>query len=231
MRMHPAIIAQAAATTAAMMPGRFFLGVGTDENLNEHVLGEGWPDADTRREMLEEAIEVLRLLWKGGERSYSGRYYTVENARVYTLPDEPPPVMVAAGTKASAALAGRLGDGLIGTSPERDLIDTFEDDGGAGKPRFGQLTICWARSDEEARHVAHEWWPNAALPGDLSQELPRPRHFEQACELVEENTLTKQIVCSSDVAPTPGTTTSISTRSAPTRKGSSASTKRPSCPS
>jgi coenzyme F420-dependent glucose-6-phosphate dehydrogenase len=109
--------------------------------------------------------------------------------------------MVAAGAKASAALAGRLGDGLISTSPERDLIETFEDAGGAGKPRFGQLTICWARSDEEARHVAHEWWPNAALPGNLSQELPRPRHFEQACELVDENTLMKQIVCSSDVAP------------------------------
>src|SRR5262245_38134536 len=148
MRMHPAIVAQAAATTAAMMPGRFFLGVGTGENLNEHVLGEGWPDADTRRAMLGEAIEVLRLLWRGGERSYSGRYYTVENDRVYTLPDEAPPVMVAAGARDSAELAGRLGDGLIGTSPKRDLVETFEDAGGTGKPRFGQLTVCWARSDE-----------------------------------------------------------------------------------
>jgi coenzyme F420-dependent glucose-6-phosphate dehydrogenase len=201
MRMHPAIVAQAAATAAAMMPGRFFLGVGSGENLNEHILGEGWPDADTRREMLAEAIEVLRLLWRGGEQSHSGRYYTVENARVYTLPDEPPQVMVAAGGKASAKLAGSVGDGLIGTAPESELVAAFEQAGGNRKPRYGQLTVCWARSDEEARHVAHEWWPNAALPGDLPQELPRPRHFEQACRLVDENTVTRQIVCSSDVTP------------------------------
>lgn len=200
-RIHPAIIAQAAATAAVMMPGRFFLGVGTGENLNEHVVGEGWPDVDTRREMLEEAVAVLRLLWKGGEQSHFGRYYTVDNARVYTVPDEPPPVMIAAGGKASAQLAGSVGDGLIGTAPESALIDTFEHAGGRKKPRYGQLTVCWARSDEEARRVAYEWWPNAVVPGDLPWELPRPRHFEQACKLVDENAVAKQIVCSSDVTP------------------------------
>jgi len=200
-RIHPVIIAQAAATAAAMMPGRFFLGLGTGENLNEHVVGEGWPDADTRREMLEEAVHVLRLLWKGGEQSHYGRYYTVDNARVYTLPDEPPPVMIAAGARSSARLAGSVGDGLIGTTPEADVIDTFEHAGGRHKPRYGQLTVCWARSDEEARRVAYEWWPNAGLPGDLPQELPRPRHFEQACQLVDEDTVAKQIICSSDVSP------------------------------
>ena len=130
MRMHPAIVAQAAATAAAMMPGRFFLGVGTGENLNEHVLGEGWPDADTRRAMLEEAIDVLRALWSGGEQSHFGRFFTVDNARLYTLPDEPPQVMVAAGTRATAELAGRLGDGLIGTAPDSDLVAAFEHAGG-----------------------------------------------------------------------------------------------------
>lgn len=201
MRMHPAIVAQAAATAAAMMPGRFFLGVGTGENLNEHVLGEGWPDADTRRAMLEEAIDVLRALWSGGEQSHFGRFFTVDNARLYTLPDDPPQVMVAAGTRATAELAGRLGDGLIGTAPDSDLVAAFEHAGGRRKPRYGQLTVSWARSDEEARRIAHEWWPNAGLPGDLSQELSRPRHFEQACQLVDENTVTRQVVCSSDVAP------------------------------
>jgi coenzyme F420-dependent glucose-6-phosphate dehydrogenase len=183
------------------MPGRFFLGVGTGENLNEHVLGEGWPDANTRRAMLEEAIDVLRALWSGGEHSHFGRFFTVDNARLYTLPDEPPEVMVAAGTRATAELAGRLGDGLVGTAPEPDLVAAFEHAGGRRKPRYGQLTVCWARSDEEARRIALEWWPNAGLTGDLSQQLPRPRHFEQACQLVDENTVTKQVVCSSDVAP------------------------------
>jgi coenzyme F420-dependent glucose-6-phosphate dehydrogenase len=201
MRVHPAIVAQAAATAAVMMPGRFFLGVGTGENLNEHVLGEGWPDANTRRAMLEEAIDVLRALWSGGEHSHFGRFFTVDNARLYTLPDEPPEVMVAAGTRATAELAGRLGDGLVGTAPEPDLVAAFEHAGGRRKPRYGQLTVCWARSDEEARRIALEWWPNAGLTGDLSQELPRPPHFEQACQLVDESTVTKQVVCSSDVTP------------------------------
>ena len=202
MRMHPAIVAQAAATAAVMMPGRFFLGVGTGENLNEHVLGEGWPDANTRRAMLEEAIDVLRALWSGGEQhSHFGRFFAVDNAQLYTLPDEPPEVMVAAGTRATAELAGRLGDGLVGTAPEPDLVAAFEHAGGRRKPRYGQLTVCWARSDEEARRIALEWWPNAGLTGDLAQELPRPRHFEQACQLVDESTVTRQVVCSSDVAP------------------------------
>src|SRR6185369_11331827 len=113
MRIHPAILAQAAATAAAMMPGRFFLGVGTGENLNEHILGEHWPPIETRQEMLVEAIEVMRLLWRGGNQSHDGRYYTVENARLYSLPENRPQVMIAAVGKRSAKLAGRIGDGLI----------------------------------------------------------------------------------------------------------------------
>ena len=100
-RIHPAIVAQAAATSAAMMPGRFFLGVGTGENLNEHVLGDRWPSTRERREMLEEAIEVMRLLWRGDLCSFEGKHYRVDNARLYTLPDEPIPVVVAAGRRRS----------------------------------------------------------------------------------------------------------------------------------
>src|SRR5919108_495182 len=96
MRMHPALVAQAAATSAALMPERFFLGVGTGENLNEHILGERWPNADERLEMLEEAIELIRELWQGELVSWRGRYFTVDRARVYTLPEEPPPIAVAA---------------------------------------------------------------------------------------------------------------------------------------
>src|SRR5687767_13274071 len=119
MRIHPAIIAQAAATAATLMPGRFFLGVGSGEALNEHILGDRWPPADIRQDMLEEAVEVMRLLWRGGELSHYGEHYVVENARIYDLPDEPVPVMIAAGGEKSAELAGRIGDGLITTAPEK----------------------------------------------------------------------------------------------------------------
>jgi coenzyme F420-dependent glucose-6-phosphate dehydrogenase len=197
-RIHPAIIAQAAATSAAMLPGRFFLGVGTGENLNEHILGDRWPEAAVRLGMLEEAIEVIRLLWQGGYQSHHGRYYTVEEARIYTLPDEPPPIYVAGSKPNAAELAGRLGDGLISTSPDAELVEEFESAGGEGKPKLGQVTVCFAESDEEAKKTAHEWWPNAALTGDLSQELALPRHFEGAAEMVTEDDVADKIVCGSD---------------------------------
>ena len=132
MRIHPAVVAHAAATAAAMLPGRFFLGVGTGENLNEHVLGDGWPSADVRLEMLEEAIEVIRLLWQGGQQSHHGMHYTVEDARLYTLPDEPPPIVVAAGNPGAAALAGRVGDGFCSTAPDATLVERFKAEGGDG---------------------------------------------------------------------------------------------------
>src|ERR671924_1237017 len=143
-RVHPAIVAQAAATTAAMMPGRFLLGVGTGENLNEHVLGDRWPATDERREMLAEAVEVIRLLWEGGQQSHRGPHYTVENARVYTLPDEPPPIVIAASGEEAVKLAGEIGDGLVSLAPEGEMLETFDKAGGAGKPRYGQVEVCWA---------------------------------------------------------------------------------------
>jgi G6PDH family F420-dependent oxidoreductase len=145
-RIHPAIIAQAAATSAALMQGRFRLGVGTGENLNEHVLGDHWPETDVRREMLEEAIEVMRLLWEGGMKSWRGSHYTVEQARIYSLPDEPPEVYVAASGPKSIELAGRVGDGYIGLAPEAENVDRFKKAGGDGKPVVGQIEVCWAES-------------------------------------------------------------------------------------
>jgi coenzyme F420-dependent glucose-6-phosphate dehydrogenase len=196
-RTHPAVIAQAAATAAVMLPGRFFLGVGTGEKLNEHILGDAWPSGDVRLEMLAEAIDVIRLLWQGGYQSHRGRHYTVEDARIYTLPGEPPPIMVAASKPGAAKLAGSQ-DGFIGVSPERDLLAAFEAAGGKGKPRFGQVTVCWAKTEEEAKRTAHEWWPNAAIKGDLSQELPLPAHFQQAAEMVDEDDVAEMVVCGPD---------------------------------
>jgi G6PDH family F420-dependent oxidoreductase len=197
-RIHPAIIAQAAATSAAMMPGRFFLGVGSGENLNEHILGDRWPPADLRLEMLEEAVDVLRLLWKGGKQTHYGRHYTVENARIYTLPDEPPPVYVAAGGQRAAEVAGRIGDGYIGTAPQPEMIKAFEDAGGRGKPRYCEAPACWNEREDEARRIAYEWWPNAAIKGELSQELPMPAHFEQAAQMVTQEQAVESVPCGPD---------------------------------
>jgi coenzyme F420-dependent glucose-6-phosphate dehydrogenase len=197
-RIHPAVIAQAAATSAAMMPGRFFLGVGSGENLNEHILGDYWPAADERLEMLEEAIEVIRMLWQGGYQTHRGKHYRVENARIYTIPDELPPVAVAASGSRAAELAGRAGDALVSTAPDAEVVEAYRSAGGDG-PRYGQLTVCWAKSEREAVRTALEWWPNAGLQGELNQELPLPRHFEQAAQNVDEEAIAEAIVCGPDV--------------------------------
>jgi G6PDH family F420-dependent oxidoreductase len=197
-RIHPAIIAQASATAAAMMPGRFWLSVGTGENLNEHILGDRWPETSVRQEMLEEAVEVIRQLWLGGMQSYQGMYYTVENARLYTLPDGPIELHVAASGPKSAGLAGQIGDGLVSTAPKKEIVDAFDQSGGEGKPRYGQLTVCWAPDEATARKTALDVWPNSAIPGELGQELPLPAHFEQAALLVTEDAVAKTVVCGPD---------------------------------
>lgn len=198
-RIHPAIVAQAAATTAVSMPTRFFLGLGTGENLNEHVVGERWPPHDVRLEMLSEAIEILRELWDGTEHSHHGEHFTVENARLFTVPEEPPPIHVAAGGPTAAKTAGELGDGLIATSPDEDLVETFADEAGEDAPRIGQVTVCWNEDEREAVRTAHEWWPNGALPGELGQDLATPALFEQAVELVDAEDVEEAIVCGVDV--------------------------------
>lgn len=198
MRTHPAIIAQAAATSAAMMPGRFFLGVGSGEALNEHIIGEPWPPAETRLAMLEEAIEVIRELWKGDDVTFYGDFFTVENARIYTLPDKLPGIYVAAGGKKSAELAGRAGDGLITTSPNPDTAETFDNGGKAGRTKIGQVSVCVADSEEQAIRISKEIWANAAIPGELSQELPMPAHYEQAAKLVTDENIAEAVICVQD---------------------------------
>ena len=198
MRIHPAVIAQAAATAAARMPGRFFLGVGAGENLNEHIVGEPWPEPPVRLAMLEEAIEVIRLLWEGGEQSHHGPYFDVEEARVYTLPPEPPEIYVAADGEKAAALAGRDGDGLIGVTPEAELIEQFAAAGGSRKPRYGQVAVCWAKREDEARRTAHQWWPTSGLKGHLSWEIKTPALFELAVKSVREEDVAESIICGPD---------------------------------
>ncbi|HEX5015080.1 MAG TPA: TIGR03557 family F420-dependent LLM class oxidoreductase [Candidatus Limnocylindrales bacterium] len=200
-RIHPAIIAQAAATSAALMPGRFTLGVGTGEALNEHITGDKWPRFETRAEMLEEAVEIIRELWQGENVNHEGFYFTVENARIYTLPDEAPPIVVAASGPQAAELAGRIGDGLICSSLDEEVVQGFEQAGGADaktKPRYLQVSVCWAEDEATARQTAYKIWPNAGLRGELSQILPTPTHFEQAVQMVSEEDVAKSVVCGPD---------------------------------
>jgi G6PDH family F420-dependent oxidoreductase len=196
-RIHPAIIAQAAATAAALMPGRFFLGVGTGENLNEHILGDAWPEWEVRAEMLEEAVDIIRELWRGEVTSHRGAYYTVQNAKLYTLPDELPPIHVAASGERMAELAGSFGDGLIGTGPDKALLEAFKAGGGSG-PRFGQVTLCWGKTEAAARRTAHEWWPTVALKGEVTQELPNPAQFTDLVSTVTEDQVAEAITCGPD---------------------------------
>ena len=195
LRIHPSIIAQAAATASAMMPGRFFLGLGAGENLNEHVTGERWPSAVERKEMLEEAITVIRLLWKGGNKSHRGQYFTVQNACIFTLPQRLPDIYVAAGGEKMAELAARCSDGLITAGDEKVVIKKFNAAGGRRKPKYSQLTVCWAKSEKEAVRIAHEQWPISAFAWPLLSELALPRYFEEAAASVTEDQIAETIVC------------------------------------
>jgi G6PDH family F420-dependent oxidoreductase len=201
MRIHPAILAQSTATVAAMMEGRFFLGAGTGENLNEHILGDRWVPYDIRAEMFEEAIEVIRELWKGEVTNHWGDYYTVEDARLYTLPTQSPPIMVAAAGPKSAEMAGRIGDGLISTAPDAEIVKKFRDSGGGDKPRYAQMTVCWASTKQEAIETAYKIWPNSGLKGDLNTELRTVKHFEQVTAMVTKEDNAKSVVCGPDPEP------------------------------
>jgi G6PDH family F420-dependent oxidoreductase len=184
-RIHPAILAQAVASTTAMMPGEFYFGAGTGELLNEHVLGDEWPEHAHRLAMLKEAVAVMRKLWTGEQVSHRGEHYDVQNARLFTLPEEDPLVCVSAYGPRAARGAAAFGDGFWSVGPQ-NTIETWEEAGGEG-PRFCQLHCCIADSEDEAVAIAHEQWRNSGLPGELAAELPTTTHFEQATEMVSEN--------------------------------------------
>jgi coenzyme F420-dependent glucose-6-phosphate dehydrogenase len=198
-RIHPAIVAQAAATAATMMPRRFFLGVGTGERLNEHITGAHWPRPDVRRDMLREAVAAMRALWSGELVTYRGRHCVVDGARLYTVPDEAPPVLVAASGPDSASMAAEIGDGLIGTAPDADLLSTFRAEAGNGSRAYAEITVCWNEDPGEALETAMRRWPNAALPGSLNAELALPDQFEDAAGLVDRDDMLERIVVGPEV--------------------------------
>jgi G6PDH family F420-dependent oxidoreductase len=199
-RIHPAIVAHAAATSAVMTKGKFILGVGSGEALNEHVTGERWPDATVRLDMLEEAVDVMRSLWKGGFVDHHGEYYTVENARIYTLPDKPVEIYISGFGPKAIETAGRLGDGFVSTMPDGDAVQQFRSAGGGKKVCQAGFKGAFAASEEEGARIAFEKWPNAGVPGELSQVLPTPKHFEQASQLVTQDMVKESFVCGNDPA-------------------------------
>jgi G6PDH family F420-dependent oxidoreductase len=199
MRMHPAIIAQAAATASIQLEGRFCLGVGSGEALNEHIFGDRWPGADERLEMLEEAIDVIRKLWKGGFQDHRGRHYRVENCRIYDLPQEAPPILMSGFGPKSIDLAARIADGFVTVAPDRDAVERFRSKGGQDRLVQGGLKVCWEEDERRAAETLHRLWPNDVLPGELAQILPSPRHFEQATELVTEEMLAEATPCGPDL--------------------------------
>jgi G6PDH family F420-dependent oxidoreductase len=196
-RIHPAIIAQAAATSQLLLQGRFRLGVGSGEALNEHILGDKWPPAATRLEMLAEAVEVMRQLWEGGNVTHHGPHYQVENARIYSLPAEPPPVIVSAFGPLATELAAKIGDGFITVEPDDTAVNRYREQGGKG-PTLGAIKVCWDQDEGRARKLAHSLWATESLPGQLNQELPTPAHFEQAASLVTEEMVAEQVPCGPD---------------------------------
>jgi G6PDH family F420-dependent oxidoreductase len=178
-RYHPAIVAQKAATMGALSGGRFELGLGAGENLNEHVVGEGWPPASTRHEMLAEAIEIIRSLFGGGYVTHHGEHYDVEDAKLYTLPDEPVPLYLAVSGAKSIELAVQTADGMVGIQPESSLTEHFD-----GKPRIGQLAFSVHDDTAEGLRLAHERFRFSAQGWKVMAELPNPINFEAATEPV-----------------------------------------------
>jgi G6PDH family F420-dependent oxidoreductase len=197
-RIHPAIIAQAAATSALLTEGRFVLGVGTGEALNEHILDSRWPPASERLEMLEEAIDVIRRLFTGKLVTHHGEHYDVDTARLYSLPERPPPIYMSGFGDKAAELAGQVADGFMCVKPDADLLKTFRSAAGTDKVTQGGLKVCWAPDEARGRRTAYRLWPNDQIPGEAPQLLPLPRHFTQLSELVTEEMVGENVACGPD---------------------------------
>ena len=198
-RYHPAIIAQAAATLALVSDGRFTLGVGSGERLNEHVVGQGFPAVAERQAMLREALEIIRLLWQGGYQSYRGEYLDLEDARVFDLPETLPLIAVAAGGPDAAELAAELGDGMFGTEPKPELFEAYRGAGGSG-PTYGEVGLAWAETEEEAVQAAFETSRWSLTGWKVMSELPNPANFEAASQVVKPEDVAASMPCGPDAA-------------------------------
>ena len=199
-RYHPAIIAQAAATLAIISDDRFTLGVGSGERLNEHVVGRGFPGVRERQALLAEALDIINLLWRGGYRSYEGKFLTLEDARVFDLPDTPPAIAVAAGGKKAAELAATHGGGLFATEPRADLVETFTGAGGRG-PKYAEIPVAWAPTEEAAVRAAHETTRWAVTGWKVMAELPNPVNFEAASATVRPDDIREKFAVGPDPQP------------------------------
>ncbi|MFC3687163.1 TIGR03557 family F420-dependent LLM class oxidoreductase [Aquipuribacter hungaricus] len=193
-RYHPAVIAQAAATTALLSDGRFVLGVGSGERLNEHVVGTVFPAVKARHAMLREALEIIRLLWQGGYQSYDGRYLQLEDARVFDLPDTLPLIAVACSGRPSATLAAELGDGIFATEADPEINALFEAAGGSG-PRYAEVPMAWAETEQAAAASAWETSRWALTGWKVMSELPNPVNFEAASQTVTLDDVRGQFAC------------------------------------
>jgi G6PDH family F420-dependent oxidoreductase len=196
-RYHPAIIAQAAATTAILSDERFTLGVGAGEQLNEHVVGRGWPAPKVRHEMLREALEIIRLLWSGGYHSYEGKHLTLERARVFDLPDSSPEIAVAIGGARGADIAAELGDGIFATDPDADLVKAYSDAGGNGA-KYVEVPLAWAPDEQAAAESAHELFRFGLLGWGVLSELPNPANFEEATKFTTVDDVREAFACGPD---------------------------------
>ena|SRR5438270_2884844 len=196
-RYHPAIVAQMAATIAQMSDGRFLLGLGAGENLNEHVVGKGWPPVHVRHQMLEEAIEIIRELWKGDYVSFQGEFFTVHDARIFSLPPRPPLIYVAASGRESCDIAASSGDGLIATEPKPDLVQHYRESGGIGLC-YAQIAMSWGKDEVQARKTAHRYFRFTLPSWKVMSELPNPVNFAAASKTVREEDVAELIPCGPD---------------------------------
>jgi G6PDH family F420-dependent oxidoreductase len=191
-RYHPALIAQAAATIGVMSDGRFTLALGAGERLNEHIVGEGWPPVDHRHGMLREAIEIIRELWTGEMVSHSGPYYELETARIYDRPKNEIQIVVGASGEKSSTLAAEMGAGLMAVEPKRELVEEWKSAGGQG-PRYGELSLGYAKTKEEGLKVVHRYSRFGALGWNVLSELPGVSAFEEATQYIKPEDLRESV--------------------------------------
>jgi G6PDH family F420-dependent oxidoreductase len=193
------VVAQKAATVQLLSDGRFTLGLGAGESLNEHVVGGGWPSVTVRHEMLREAVEIIRQLFAGGYVNYSGKHFEFDSAKLWDLPGDVPPIGIAVSGPQSTALAGELADVMVAVEPDGDLTAAFDGAGGAGKPKYGQLAISYDADEKLAKKRAWEQFRWFAGGWKINSELPGTAAFSAASQFTRPEDVAEQISCGPDV--------------------------------
>jgi G6PDH family F420-dependent oxidoreductase len=200
LRYHPAIVAQKAATVQILSGGRFRLGLGAGENLNEHVVGKRWPAVGLRHEMLSEAVDIIRALFESdGTVNYRGKHFDVEQAKLWDRPSQQVPIGIAVSGADSCRLAGEKGDIMIAVEPKAELGEMFDAAGGSGKPRVGQIPLCYDEDRDTAIQRAHEQFRWFGFGWKVMADLPNPESFEAAAEYVTPEDVAEGISCGPDV--------------------------------